>query len=543
MKQKVVAYCRVSTSSKDQENSFDNQKQYFEREVGRNEKMELVDIYADKGITGTSLTKRDEFRRMLNDAGLTEIKISNNRSIFEINRSITPKFDVILVKNTSRFARNVMVIDILRELLKNNVYVKFLDIDLLFDSSDKEFMLNLFLNFDQQDSIDKSKKVRFGHRESALKGKIFGVSNLYGYHYLPQTNELVINEEEASVIRKVYDLYLQGLGVRRIINILNEEQLFTRKNRPFSPSMLKRMISNEKYAGINARNKYDSGVVFNKKSYSVIRPEEEWIITEDRIPPIVTKEVFDQVQKLKKGKTSHITQKGIYKGISEYAGRIYCGNCGEVYTSNVDRGRKFYNCKTKKNKGTEFCSNPNISQILIEDTLQALQQGGYYELFVKDKQARIAVLKIEKEKLLASLNSQDFKKVEELKNKLHSLQEKKRKILDLYLEGVFEKEMLDSEGTKIDQEISIVQAQVKANSQTNESIILLANEIEEKIDSIQKLEVKKIYNKDEVLEMINKIIIRTNNENKPMIDIRFDGDDKYVPGIGETIEFSLKKYI
>ena len=117
MKQAVVAYCRVSTSSKDQENSFENQKNFFEREVGRSETLELVGIYADKGITGTSLNRRDDFTRMLLDAGLIERKVTRTRSIFEIDHS-KPKFNLILVKNTSRFARNVMVIDILRELVK-----------------------------------------------------------------------------------------------------------------------------------------------------------------------------------------------------------------------------------------------------------------------------------------------------------------------------------------------------------------------------------------------------------------------------------------
>lgn len=541
MKQRVVAYCRVSTSSKDQENSYENQKSFFEREVGRSETMELVNIYADKGITGTSLNKREQFTQMLVDAGLIERKVTKNKSIFEIDHNKEPKFNLILVKNTSRFARNVMVVDILRELVKNKVYIKFLDIDLTFDSLDKEFMLNLFLNFDQQDSIDKSKKVRFGLRESANKGRIFGASKLYGYDYNPDTNDLIIREDEAKVIRHIYEMYSQGIGIRRIINDLDNRGYKTREDKSFSPSTIKRIIANEKYCGILARNKYDMGIVFNKKSYPRIKPEDEWIITEDRIPAIVSKELFDTVKELRLSKKSHVTQKGIYKGITEYAGLIYCGNCGQVYTSNVDRGRKFYNCKTKKSKGSDICSNPNINQVIIDEAVEGLQFGGYYEMFVKDKDQRIRRLQEYKEELFSSIDQQDIERSKELSNELVSLQNKKKRLLSLYLDGVFEKDMLDSESEKLEGQISLLEKDIISMSRSNEEIIKKIKDIEDSIEKIDAQEIKQVYSKTEVLNMIERLVIRTDSNNKPLIDIRFDGDNTFNE-IGETIELNARKY-
>lgn len=541
MKQSVVAYCRVSTSSKDQENSFDNQKNFFEREVGRSETMELVGIYADKGITGTSLNRRDDFTRMLLDAGLIERKVTRTRSIFEIDYSKKPKFNLILVKNTSRFARNVMVIDILRELVKNKVYVKFLDIDLLFDSLDKEFMLNLFLNFDQQDSIDKSKKVRFGLKESARKGRIFGASRLYGYRYVEKTNELFVVDNEAKIIKHIYNLYVNGYGIRRIINDLDKKGYNTRSNKSFSISMVRRILSNEKYCGTLVRNKYDAGQVFNKRSYPIIKPEEEWIVTENRVPAIISKELFERVKALRLGKKHHINQKGIYKGITEYAGLIYCGNCGFVYTSNVDRGRKFYNCKTKKSKGVDICSNPNINHKVIEMILEGLQNGGYYEMFIKDRDNRVNSLIKQKNDLLLSIDQQNIDAARELSKELNELHNKKKRLLMLYLDGAFEKDMLDHESSKIDSSITLVESQIKATSSTNEEIMEQIAEIEESIVKIESQEIKQVYEKEEVLSMIDRFIIREDEHGKPLVDIRFDGDNDFKQE-GDQIEVNTRHY-
>ena len=116
-KRRVVAYARVSTNSKDQANSYDNQLSFFQREIPKNPGFEFHGIYADKGITGTSLTKRKDFNRMLTDAGLD---INDSYKIIA-----KPKFDIIMTKNTSRFARNVSVDAIFKALAQNGVYVYF----------------------------------------------------------------------------------------------------------------------------------------------------------------------------------------------------------------------------------------------------------------------------------------------------------------------------------------------------------------------------------------------------------------------------------
>jgi len=337
---KAAAYCRVSTNTEEQETSFKNQQSFFQREISKSKECTLFRIYADRGITGTSLSRREEFSRMLHDAGLDETKVEK-KSVFTASRR-EPLFHRIYVTNTSRFARNVLSIDILRELLLKGVFVHFLDLNIIYDGVDKEFTLNLFLNFSQQESIDKSAKVRAGHAESARKGVIMTTGKTYGYRYIRDTNSLEIVEEEAKVVRDIFKLYSEGYGIRRILGWLEEKKIRSRQGKPFVPSFLKRLLSQEKYYGALVRYKYDTGVVFNKKTPKVTSPD-TWVVHEnhERIPAIITKELFETCKAIREGKISHINQKGVYRGQSDFAGKIYCAICGNTYTRNIDRGAGF----------------------------------------------------------------------------------------------------------------------------------------------------------------------------------------------------------
>ena len=227
MKKKVACYCRVSTNKRDQENSFENQKNYFKREIAKSNEYELYKIYADKGITGTSFTNRREFNKMLYDAGLDIKPIYNSNKILVKNSYVAssrePKFNLIMVKNTSRFARNIVSWDIIRELKKKQVYIYFLDINKTTANDADELLLQMLLTLDENESRDKSRKVQFGHLESAKQGVIFTNNNIYGYRYIKETNSLQIIPQEAEVIKKIFNYYANGLGIRRIINKLSNK--------------------------------------------------------------------------------------------------------------------------------------------------------------------------------------------------------------------------------------------------------------------------------------------------------------------------------
>ncbi|MFC5647838.1 recombinase family protein [Paenibacillus solisilvae] len=503
---KVVAYCRVSTSTVEQDNSFESQKSYFQREITKNPEYTLYRIYADKGISGTSLNRREEFSEMLHDAGLDETKINQKKTVFTAS-SREPRFHKIYVKNTSRFARNVMVIDILRELLKKGVHVYFLDINLVFDSIDKEFMLNLFLNFAQQESIDKSQKVKSGMKESAQKGVIFTNKNLYGYTYSTETRDLTIREDEAEVIRKVFTLYSEGIGIRRILNILEADGIRARSGKPFVASFIKRLLSNEKYMGTLVRNKYETGAIFNKIS-PVVKDESVWQVFENRVPVIVSKELFEACNKLRSSKVSHVNQKGVYRGVSEYAGKIYCAKCGNTYTRNIDEGRVFFNCGLKKTKGKNACDGLNVSLKVLEDMVDQITADGVIRSFALQKGRVYHELMSRIESLQEHIDTPSDDELQVKTKELADAETKGKTLTRLLLNEQISEEEFTELKKEVDDRQTVLRHEIKELSKTNEHLTREIAVIEDKVKQLESLEVKTDYSREEVFDLITKFTVK-----------------------------------
>lgn len=512
-KLKVCAYCRVSTNSRDQANSFENQKSYFEREIQKNPNYQLIDIYADRGLSGTKL-KRPEFDRMLYDAGLDTIQVLNEdrdkrknyiKYVCIASTSRQPKFNLIMVKNTSRFARNVLVEDILRELKKNGVYVHFLDLDKSTENEDDITYIQIFQSFDERDSRDKSKKVRFGFEEGIKKGIIHTNSKLYGYRYIQAENRLEINDEEAKVVRLIFDLCLKGYGARRTIDYLTSRNIYTRQGKPFVINAVKRILSNEKYAGLNNRGKYDTGIVFNKNSYPKVRDEYD-IQETDKIPAIIDIEIFNKCQELKKKNLHHIKQVGKYSGLTPYASKIICNTCGGNYISNVDNGRQFYNCTTKKRFGIKRCNSVNINK----DTLDKLIIDQYEDMLIDitDTVTDLIFLLVIKK---VSIQKQDVnpQEIKVIKQTLEDLITAEEKLVDLYTSNKISKEIYEKKYSNI----------VFQKNELNDKLSLLENFRDEKnsiIDDIysyvlhlnDRLKQLEAYKKaEDILGFVNKVTV------------------------------------
>ncbi|KKC46780.1 hypothetical protein VE23_05930 [Paenibacillus sp. D9] len=477
---------------------------------------------------------------MLFDAGLDETKINEKKSVFTASNR-EPLFQQIHVKGTSRFARNVLVIDVLRELLKKGVHVFFLDINLIFDSIDKEFMLNLFLNFSQQESIDKSAKARFGLVESARKGVIFTNNNIWGYQYSKETRELTIVEEEAAVVRKVFQMYAEGLGIRRIINYFEDSGIRSRKNKPFVPSFIKRILSNEKYYGTLVRNKYDTGTIFNKITPKV-RESDEWHVFENRVPAIISKELFEKCRDIRSGKVSHVNQKGIYRGTSELASKIICGKCGSSYTRNIDQGRAFYNCSMKKTKGTKHCDNINVQESELNAQIEDIATNGLIAVFVSQKDKQLDAFRFQIEALRSRI---DAPTVEELNAKtleLADLDNEEATLVRLVVKGQVKESLFDELKRDIDVKKEDIQKHIDVLARTNEDILNEIEVLEAKITKLGALNVKNEYTREEILDLISRFVItskevpfftkkdnRESSKVKPVITYELSVFDEIVP--------------
>lgn len=465
-KKKVVAcYCRVSTDSKAQASSFANQQSFFKDYIAKSDRYKLYKIYPDKGISGT-LLHREQFDKMLKDAGLdivtvkpTSVEVqtisdtANHKPSFAtyqkyvvIPSNREPKFTEILVRNTSRFARNVMIVDILRELKQKGVYVRFLDIDKTTENPDDISFIQLFQNFDEMFSRDLSRKVKAGNERSVANKVVRSHPKLYGYKYikrknLNENNRLERIPHEADAVRRIYRLYAgcmsiydtelpvcdlkcsectikrsDGVGKRVISKYLTENGIKTRNGKEFGTTTLNNILHNEKYFGYVNTLKYDTGELFNKHSYSKVR--EDYLLEPDptNIESIISKELFDLCQLNRKERYDYVKSTGLPSTSSLYGGLLVCGTCGSKYQHNTDRGKGFYLCGLKKRKGLSACNSANVSEAIVTEYMERLASGGglSIELYQERQDMVITLWVAISKKLVYIKRNKDPKKVAQL---------------------------------------------------------------------------------------------------------------------------------
>lgn len=463
---KIVAacYCRVSTDSKAQASSFANQQSFFKDYIAKSDRYKLYKIYPDKGISGT-LLHREQFDKMLIDAGLDIVTIKSKsieiqtisemadykpsfaqyKEYIVIPSDREPKFTEILVRNTSRFARNVMIVDILRKLASKRVYVRFLDINKTTENSDDISFIQLFQNFDEMFSRDLSRKVKAGNERSVANKVVRSHPKLYGYKYikrknLQENNQLKAIPHEADAVQRIYRLYAgcmsiydtelpvcdlkcsecnikrsDGVGKRVISKYLTENGIFTRGNKEFGTTTLNNILHNEKYFGYVNTGKYDTGELFNKHSYSKVR--EDYLLEPDptNIEPIISMELFSLCQGNRKERYDYVKSTGLPSTSSLYGGLLVCGTCGSKYQHNTDRGKGFYLCGLKKRKGLSACNSANVSEAIVTEYMERLASGALSVELYQDRQDMIITLGVTINNKLAYIErNKDPEKVAQL---------------------------------------------------------------------------------------------------------------------------------
>lgn len=439
---KVVCYCRVSTASNEQASSFENQKEFFEKYIREHPEYELykskecpTGIYADRGISGTHFN-RPQFELMLKAAGIliqktkyTDLpkKDSDGNEMWVTYKEYTstfskepPEFTLILVKNTSRFARNIVIADIIRKLSTVGVFVKFLDIDKSTENESDLTLIYFFQTFDELYSRDLSRKLLAANQQSRDNQILRSNYDLYGYQYhkrksRAENNYLTIIEKEAYIVQMIFRLYFgcfkvdpnttpspmplcdfkcdtcpirleveqeEGLGFRNIRLLLNDFYKFrTRKGKEFAQTTLKHIFENEKYAGYLNSGKWDHGPLFNRHTSPKLKEnyQDYLVYRPDIIPPIISKELFDLCT-TKRTKKAEVFKPGLTVNPSKYQGRLYCGVCGSVMTHNIgNNGNGLYNCRNKKLNTSKHCNNGNIYDYQFEVILNNLCGGGIAE--------------------------------------------------------------------------------------------------------------------------------------------------------------------
>lgn len=496
MKKRVCAYCRVSTDKKDQKNSYDNQKSYFDRVIRDNQDYELIGIYADEGLSGTKLY-RPKFDEMLRDAGLQRVTDEATGKLLDYYVIVDkPKFDIIFVKDISRFARNVSADVLLKTLALNKVYVAYNSDDGTYstETSTGFSYIQGALQAAEQLSRVISRNVRFGMREGAENGNIFVGNNFYGYKYLPHPeNRLEIIEDEAKVVRKIFELYLDGFGSERICRILADEyQMFTRKGKRFSSTTILGMLKNEKYAGLSYAMKFHTGDLFGDKRKRCTTKEEQVRSEPDKIPPIISKETFKKAQKIRENNTSHKINKGKYLGKTDYAGILICGKCGTSYQACgvkhlKTRTVRYFACRCRyrfdTDNGIEECRNPTVRQDKLDELLNST--GYSFRRWNRIKNGLIELKRI-RSVLESRIDKDNDVEIMQLQEQIEDTRIKKKRLLPLYMEGKYSKDELDELLQPLEKELNELTDKVKELSKTNEEIYKDITDIDKVIEMFEE---------------------------------------------------------
>ena len=277
---RVTFYARVSTDQDEQLNSLENQVQYYTELIKSKKNWTFVPGYIDEGISGTTTRRRDDFNRMIRDAkaGL---------------------FDFIITKEISRFSRSTLdSIKYTQELLENGVGVFFQNDNINTLDTDSEFRLVIMAGVAQDEVRKLSERLKFGFRQAIKNGHVLGNDKLYGYD--KKDCVMTINEEEAEIVRIIFDLYANHrLGTRKISQKLFEMGYTSREGNAFNVLTIRHMLENPKYKGWYCGNKTQTLDYRTKKK--AFLDESEWIMYPDpTIPAIVSEELWDRANALYK---------------------------------------------------------------------------------------------------------------------------------------------------------------------------------------------------------------------------------------------------
>ena len=434
----IAAYCRVSTDKTDQLNSLEVQKEFF-AEYTKRTGGTLVQLYADQGISGTKIKNRKEFLRMMSDA---------ERGLF----------DLVVVKDISRFARNTVdLLQNIRKLKSLGIETQFLTANMT-SMGNSEFVLTIFGALAQEESANTSKRVKFGKKMNAEKGRVPNL--VYGYDKMKGDYfHLAINQEQAKVVMQIFKWYMEeGYGAARIAQMLNEKGYKTKRSCKWSQNAICRILTNEIYTGkiINGKQEVSDFLTGQRKD----RDESEWIVTDRPELRIIEDETFEKVQEILRSRRdafhlNHERQSNKYL----FSTLIKCKDCGWSFRRTVRTYKNTYVrwvCSGRNGKGADSCSNKTV--VDEEELLEVLQE--YFTDILKQKKRVMAYVVDEIQRVYKS-EDENAEQEKELNAEWAKLQKTRQKYMDLYTDDLISRKELNEKIGGSRQEMERIERKLK----------------------------------------------------------------------------------
>lgn len=513
---RVTYYARVSSETDEQLNSLDNQVSYYEEFIKRNAKWSFVAGYVDEGISGISTKHRENFNRMIDDAA-------------------DDNFDLVITKEISRFARNTLdSIQYTRQLLSCGVGVFFQNDNINTFDEDSELRLSIMSSIAQDELRKLSSRVKFGQQQAIKNGVVIGNSRIFGYR--KKDKRLVIDEEQAVMVRELFELYATGkYSMKQIENVFWEKGYRNNNGKKISHTTMSNLISNPKYKGYYVGNKVKVVDMFTKKQKFL--PPEEWVMFKDEtgeiVPAIVSEELWDQANFILKRRSDDVkNRKNICNHANLLTGKLFCTCCGAPYyrRASADRqGRKdsSWVCSSKKNNGSDSCESFVIYESEIASVLFEVFRDNY-----SDSEKMIG----EYERMYNSLRDDGGlqRRIESQEVKIASSQKKKQKLLELVTEGNISDTDFRDMAAQCNKDIEAAEqelSELRSRRDSSDEFKRHMDEIRAAMRAAERNIVDGVVTKEFIDTFVDKILITPIEKNKMRLDVRiFTGEnsEKYL---------------
>ena len=516
---RVTFYARVSTDSNEQLNSLNNQVTYYEGFIKQNSAWEYVPGYIDEGLSGISTRKRENFHRMVDDAK-------------------AGKFDLIVTKEISRFARNTLdSIQYTRDLLGAGVAVFFQNDGVNTLEEDSELRLSIMSSIAQDELRKLSSRVKFGHQQAIKDGVVLGNSRIFGY--IKDKGRLVIDEQEAVMVRKLFELYATGnYSMKQIENIFWEDGYRNNHGKKISHTTMSSMISNPKYKGYYVGNKVKVIDMFTKKQKFL--PPEEWVMFKDEtgeiVPAIVSEQLWEQANAVLRKRSEDVKNR---QGKCNYqnllTAKLYCMCCGAPYYRKDGKDRKGnltskWVCSGKIKNGAASCE----SIALYEEEIKPL----LLEVFQDTKLEAEALIQIYTD-LYAEMTGDATltKQVETQKRIIELAEQKKTKLLEYNVTG----RISDADFIKMSDQCNVEIKKAQEELKELEEQLFSGKEFQKHMDRIratlreaEKCAKTGVITRSFVDQYIDKIFVTIEEDGRIRLDVKIF--------TGETTEKYLQRF-
>lgn len=483
---RVAAYCRVSTDDDDQLGSFESQKLYYEEKIRANLDWVNAGIFADEAITGTKVDKRDGFQAMIQKCQNGEI-------------------DMILTKSISRFARNTLdTLQYVRMLRERNIAIFFEKENINTLDMNGELLLTIMSSLAQQEVESLSQNVKMGLKMKMKRGELIGFNGCLGYDYHPEDKTLTVNEEEAEIVRFIYDMYLQGYGTTTIAKRLTE---MGKKNKKGEVSWhthgVMGIIKNEKYKGDILLGKTFTTDPISKRRLANMGEEEQYYIR-DHHEAIVSREVWDEAERIRlKRATNKVVEttgnRERYTRQYAFSSMCECAFCGHKLTRRTRHSSSIYEkpvwqCMNATKNGIKNC--PHCKAID-----ESILEGGFIEAFGLLAGNFENVLDVVMDAVESSLtNDEDIRKRQQLDKDISALNSKKSRMTDMFIDGTITKEVYDEKMIEFNRKLHTLDGKKK----------LLEESIDKQKDVGKRMaELRQTLESEEILDEFDRVVFES----------------------------------